>query len=642
MARSKYGTTPWGAWFLRMLESYDSEGRVSRGKSYANTGKVDSLVITGNKVAARVAGHYDPWYYISLTFPRISEPNRKKLEKILTQHPADFIALGNGTMTERLVTLFEAKDIRFIPRRWSLIESDCSCPDSASLCKHIAAVLYILAKEIDHDPRLLFQLAGIDLAELREKILPAAGDMSAEPALTVVSEQGASPADTTAADDTAALETPATGNASTAGAQRKMRQSGAAGAAAKASPLPVPSEPEYEHPVPLSLRRSDEPALDIPAELPRFPLEESFLPLISALLPPFAPFYDDDLVAAFKELYHKLIVRQNKAFELTLEQRIAVLMKSGTGCASAAALCGSSRLLYTQVRLDTAKLPKQKTAGVPAFPLQKEAALQLRVRLPNGTEAALTLVQALHLLRGVTPAADSPDGMKAAYTVLTLGERLVAESALLPAVYLDPVTRKLAIFWKPLISAQAVSAAIDRCALFITEAFFPQVKSWGRRYCAELLLTAFLTEYVHTTGFIPAGIRQAEQEIAALFFQGATINTKAPGMRRLPASISRWLAALYYDSNSLRFRLILEEAKKSDFQISAEVCHSEETNNRFVPFSRIADSVQLESKTVEFAIALSAYLPKLTEMIGQSRFRLRRKRRRCFYGRRRRSSPVLG
>ncbi|EEV21053.1 SNF2 family N-terminal domain protein [Treponema vincentii ATCC 35580] len=627
--------TPWGAWFLRMIESYDGDGRVSRGKSYANTGKVDSLVITGNKVAARVAGRYDPWYYISLTFPRISEPNRKKLEKILTEHPADFIALGSGTMTDRLVALFEAKDIRFIPRRWSLIESDCSCPDSASLCKHIAAVLYILAKEIDHDPRLLFQLAGIDLAELREKILPAAGDMSAEPALTVVPEQGASPtagtavvetpnADTVAAGGTiagqvsdTALETPATGDATTVGAQRKARQSGAAGTAANVSPLAMPSEPEYEHPVPLSLRRSDEPALDVPAELPRFPLEESFLPLISALLPPLTPFYDDDLVAAFKELYHKLIVRQNKEFELALEQRIAVLMKSGTGCASAATLCDSSRLLYTPVRLDTAKLPTQKTAGGPAFPLQKEAALQLRVRLPNGTEAALTLVQALHLLRGVTPAADSPDGMKAAYTVLTLGERLVAESALLPAVYLDPVTRRLAIFWKPLTSAQAVSAAIDRCASFITEAFFPQIKSWGRRYCAELLLTAFLTEYVHTTGFIPAGIRQAEQEIAALFFQGATINTKAPGMRRLPASISRWLAALYYDSNSLRFRLILAEAKQSDFEISAEVCHSEETNNQFVPFSRIADSVQLESKTVEFAIALSAYLPKLTEMIGQ-------------------------
>ena len=464
MARSKYGTTPWGAWFLRMIESYDGDGRVSRGKSYANTGKVDSLVITGNKVAARVAGHYDPWYYISLTFPRISEPNRKKLEKILTEHPADFIALGSGTMTEHLVTLFEAKDIRFIPRRWSLIESDCSCPDSAALCKHIAAVLYILAKEIDHDPRLLFQLAGIDLAELREKILPAAGDMSAEPALTAVPEQGVSPA-----DDTAVLETPATGNNSAAN-PRKAPQSGA-------GKNRSPAESEYEHPVPLSLRRSDEPAQDVPAELPRFPLEESFLPLISALLPPFAPFYDDDLVAAFKELYHKLIIRQNKEFDLTLEQRISALMRSGTGSASAAALCGSSRLLYTPVRLDTAKLPKQKTAGGPGFPLQNEAALHLRVRLPNGTETALSLVQALHLLHGVTPAADSPDGMKAAYTVLTLGERLVAESALLPAVYLDPVTRKLAIFWKPLTSAQAVSAAIDRCALFITEAFFPQVKS---------------------------------------------------------------------------------------------------------------------------------------------------------------------
>ena len=624
MARSKYGTTPWGAWFLRMIESYDGDGRVSRGKSYANTGKVNSLVITGNKVAARVAGHYDPWYYISLNFPRISEPNRKKTEKILAEHPADLIALENGTMTERLVELFEAKDVRFIPRRWSLIESDCSCPDSASLCKHIAAVLYILAKEIDHDPRLLFQLAGIDLAELREKLRTTAENTPIAP------EQAGYAAAPSMTD------APVTENTSAAANPRKTPQSGAA---AKAAPLDVPAESEYEHPVPLSLRRADESAQDIPAELPRFPLEESFLPLISALLPPFAPFYDDDLVAAFKELYHKLIIRQNKEFDLTLEQRISVLMRSGTGSASAAALCGSSRLLHTPVRVDTAKLPKRKTAGTPSFPLQKEATLQLRVRLSNGTETALSLVQALHLLHGVTPAAaDSPDGMKAAYTVLTLGERLIAESALLPAVFLDPATQKLTVFWKPLTSAQAVSTAIDRCAPFITEAFFPQVSLWGRRYCAELLLTAFLTEYVRTSNFMPAGIRRAEQEIAALFFLGYTINTKAPGMRRLPASITRWLAALCYDNHSFRFRLILEEAKHSDFKISAEVCHSEETNDRFIPFSRIADYVRIESKTVKFAIALSAYLPKLTEMIGQKSVPLTQEETAVFL---RTSAPLL-
>ena len=215
MARSKYGTTPWGAWFLRMIESYDGDGRVSRGKSYANTGKVNSLVITGNKVAARVAGHYDPWYYISLNFPRISEPNRKKTEKILAEHPADLIALENGTMTERLVALFEAKDVRFIPRRWSLIESDCSCPDSASLCKHIAAVLYILAKEIDHDPRLLFQLAGIDLAELREKLRTTAENTPIAP------EQAGYAAAPSMTD------APVTENTSAAANPRKTPQSGA-------------------------------------------------------------------------------------------------------------------------------------------------------------------------------------------------------------------------------------------------------------------------------------------------------------------------------------------------------------------------------------------------------------------------------
>ena len=577
MARSKYGMTPWGAWFLRMIESYDGDGRVSRGKTYANTGKVDSLVIQNNKVAARVAGRYDPWYYISLTFPPVSESNRKKAEKILMRHPADFLALENGVMTGRLVEAFDVKNVRLIPRRWALIQSECSCPDSARLCKHIAATLYILSKEIDHDPRLLFQLAGFDLAGLREKMFAA--------------QQDAEAAATSDGDDLGVA---------------------AAGSAERDTALRVAAAPEYEHPVPLTIRCAGEPPVNSPSGHPHFPLEESFLPLISALLPPFTPFYDGDLVGAFQELYHTLIIRQNREFDMPLEKRIHAVMKTDRG-AQAAALCGSNRLLYTQVRVDTSGFPK----GQGSFPLRKQAEIVLRITCPGGTEAALTPVQALHLFHGVIPAADSPAGIKAAFAVLTLGERLIGESALLPAVFVDKTKKELKIFWKPLVSAKAVSAAIERCEPFITEAFFPQVTQWGRRYCTELLLTAFLTEYVHTTGFMPGGIRIAERAIAELFFCGVSIDTQTPGARRLPSAISNWLAALRYDSENLRFRLILEEGTRADFKLSAEVCHYEETDNRFISFSRIGESVQLGSKIAEFSIALSSYLPKLTEMIGK-------------------------
>lgn len=570
MARNKYGMTPWGAWFLEMLGSYDGNGRVSRGKSYANTGKVDSLVIQDNKVAARVAGHYDPWYYIRLIFPRISEANYKKVETILTQNPADFIALENGSMTENLVESLRKKDVRFIPRRWSLIESECSCPDSASLCKHSAAVLYIIAKEIDHDPRLLFQLAGISLAALREKC-------------------AASHIEGNQTEHEPAEKTP----------KALYDVSDAA------------AESGYAHPVPLSLRCSGGAEPEAPSRLPQFPLDESFLPLISAMLPPFTAFYDDDLVAAFKELYHRLVTRQNREFDIPLERRIHEVMKTCEGSA-AATLCESNRLLYTQVQARLSAISKRKDR----FPLQDGEPIRLHLRCPNGTEAALTLVQALYLFQGLTPAEDSPAGVKAVIALLTLGERLIGESALIPALSLDTAKKELKIFWKPLVSAKEVSAAIDCCIPFITEAFFPQVTQWGQRYCTELLLTAFLTEYVHTERFIPHGIHTADKEIAEVFFLGSSIDTRKPGMRRFAVVISNWLAALHYDSGEFRFRLILEESRQSDFSLSAEVC-SEETDNRFIPFSQLGKFTQIEGKTVRFAMALSSYLPKLVDMAGQ-------------------------
>jgi uncharacterized Zn finger protein len=54
------------------------------------------------------------------------------------------------------------KDIRF----------DCSCPDSAAMCKHVAAVLYGIGARFDHQPELLFALRQVDASAL----LASAGD----------------------------------------------------------------------------------------------------------------------------------------------------------------------------------------------------------------------------------------------------------------------------------------------------------------------------------------------------------------------------------------------------------------------------------------------------------------------------------
>jgi uncharacterized Zn finger protein len=43
------------------------------------------------------------------------------------------------------------------------ISFQCSCPDWALLCKHVAAVLYGIAVRFDEDPLLFFELRGIDV-----------------------------------------------------------------------------------------------------------------------------------------------------------------------------------------------------------------------------------------------------------------------------------------------------------------------------------------------------------------------------------------------------------------------------------------------------------------------------------------------
>jgi uncharacterized Zn finger protein len=52
------------------------------------------------------------------------------------------------------------------------IQLGCSCPDSAVMCKHVAAVLYGVGARLDTRPELLFDLRGVD----QRKLIARAGE----------------------------------------------------------------------------------------------------------------------------------------------------------------------------------------------------------------------------------------------------------------------------------------------------------------------------------------------------------------------------------------------------------------------------------------------------------------------------------
>jgi superfamily II DNA or RNA helicase len=162
MAKSKYGVTPWGSWFIEVLDSYSMGARLGRGKTYANTGRVLSLEIDEGKAVARVEGNYRPFYRVEIDFPELKE--REKVYRMIEKDPVLLARIAAGELPEEFLLKLKSEGINLIPRRWREMKRSCSCPDDGDPCKHMAALYYIIAREVDADPGVLFRLRGMDLA----------------------------------------------------------------------------------------------------------------------------------------------------------------------------------------------------------------------------------------------------------------------------------------------------------------------------------------------------------------------------------------------------------------------------------------------------------------------------------------------
>lgn len=159
----------WGkAWNLN-LESYaDYENRISRGKSYVRSNMVLDLKITKGMVKAKVQGSRKKPYDVEILIDALS---RNKWEQVtqLCNHKIDSLEqLIEGKFPQELDVLFKEKKYGIFPSTKE-IHFDCNCPDWASMCKHVAAVLYGIGARLDSNPMLFFELRDIDSKELVRK-----------------------------------------------------------------------------------------------------------------------------------------------------------------------------------------------------------------------------------------------------------------------------------------------------------------------------------------------------------------------------------------------------------------------------------------------------------------------------------------
>ncbi|MCL2176117.1 MAG: SWIM zinc finger family protein, partial [Treponema sp.] len=160
--KNLYGVTPWGKWFIDILDSYKMGERLERGRRYANAGKVLSLELTECKAIAKVEGNSKPFYRVVIGFQPLKE-SEQVFQMIENDLPLQ-AQIAAGELPESFLDKLKRKGINLIPTHWREMKRSCSCPDDGDPCKHMAALYYIIAREIDSNPQILFRLRGMDLS----------------------------------------------------------------------------------------------------------------------------------------------------------------------------------------------------------------------------------------------------------------------------------------------------------------------------------------------------------------------------------------------------------------------------------------------------------------------------------------------
>jgi uncharacterized Zn finger protein len=156
--------TFWGKAWCDHLESYgDFANRLPRGRTYVRNGSVFHLAVAAGRIDALVSG--SKVYEVSVRIAPLPRTHWKGIVGACAGQIDTVVELLQGRLSRGVMQVVTERHRGLFPGP-SQIEMDCSCPDAAYMCKHIAAVLYGIGARLDARPDLLFTLRKVDHLEL--------------------------------------------------------------------------------------------------------------------------------------------------------------------------------------------------------------------------------------------------------------------------------------------------------------------------------------------------------------------------------------------------------------------------------------------------------------------------------------------
>lgn len=163
--------TWWGkSWNLNLERYADYSNRIGRGRSYVRHGAVLDLQISAGKVKSLVQGSRTKPYTVTIKINGITKKIWQNMKAACAGKLDSLPELLGGKFPKALGEVFTAQGRGLFPSPQE-IGFDCSCPDWAYMCKHVAATLYGIGTRLDDDTGLFFKLRKVKIDDLVQQTL---------------------------------------------------------------------------------------------------------------------------------------------------------------------------------------------------------------------------------------------------------------------------------------------------------------------------------------------------------------------------------------------------------------------------------------------------------------------------------------
>jgi uncharacterized Zn finger protein len=163
--------TWWGKSWNHNLERYaDYSNRIGRGRSYVRHGAVLDLQISPRRVESLVQGTRSKPYTVIINIKGIKKKIWQNMKTACAGKLDSLPELLAGKFPKTLGEIFTIRGQGLFPSPEE-IEFNCSCPDWAYMCKHVAATLYGIGARLDDSPSLFFKLRKVNIDDLIQQAI---------------------------------------------------------------------------------------------------------------------------------------------------------------------------------------------------------------------------------------------------------------------------------------------------------------------------------------------------------------------------------------------------------------------------------------------------------------------------------------